>query len=173
MYAPDLLAEWTTAVYSLNSKQRHQLEDLGVNREAILRAGDLGWTRVIDIGGRCYTPDPAGNVMIIMPVWAGPAPSIYQAVEHPVLFDLIAWHPEEPTLWHYRIGDPGAVLGADNLDLAHAEELPISFATTPLDWLRGDCRGAVLLELCESHWRAVREAEKDEATADWWRGTTA
>jgi hypothetical protein len=108
--------------------------------------------------------------MVIQPVWAGPAPSIYQAVEHPVLADLIAWHPEEPTRWWYRIRDPGAVLGADNLELAHCEHLPISFATTPLDWLRGDCRGAVLLDLCWSHWRAEDEADAAAATTAWWGG---
>ena len=147
---PDLMVEWL-ATFSLISRQRKQLADLGVTREAIVRGGDLGWTRVTDIGGRCYTPSPAGDVMVIMPVWAGPAPSIYQAVENPVLFDLICWHPEEPTRWLYRIGDPGGVLGAENLDLAHAEDLPISFATTPLSWLLGDCRGAVLLDVCEAH----------------------
>ena len=157
---PNLMVEWTTVTYSINSKQRHQLEDLGVNREAILRAGNLGWARVTDIGGRCYSPSPAGNVMLIQPVWAGAAPSIYQAVEHPVLFDLIAWHPEDPTRWLYRIGDPGGVLGGYHLDLAHAEDLPISFATTPLDWLRGDCRGAVLLDVCEAHWSGLREDER-------------
>ena len=158
----DLTAEWL-GTSPLNSRQRKQLADLGVTREAIQRGGDLGWARVIDIGGRCFTPDPAGNVMLIQPVWAGPAPSIFQAVEHPVLFDLIAWHIEEPTQWWYRIGDPGGVLGADLLDLAHAEDLPISFATTPLIWLQGNCRGAVLLDICEAHWRGLRDDERAAA----------
>ena len=130
---PDLMLEWL-ATPSLNSRQRKQLESLDVTREAIDRAGGLA-ARISTIGGRCYSPSPAGDVMVIMPVWAGPAPSIYQAVEHPVLFDLLAWNPSEPTLWWYRIGAPGGVLGADLLDLAHAEDLPISFATTPLIWL--------------------------------------
>lgn len=167
----DLTAEWL-GTSSLNSRQRKQLEDLGITRGAIQRAGDLGWARIATVG-RCYTPSPAGDVKMILPVWAGAAPSIYQSVEHPVLADLIAWHPEQPTRWHYRLGTPGAVLGADNLELAHAEELPISFATTPLDWLRGDCRGGVLLELCEAHWRAEDETEKADATAAWWGGEAA
>ena len=167
----DLTAEWL-GTSSLNSRQRKQLEDLGVTREAVQRGGGLGWERVSTVG-RGYVQNPAGDVRVIQPVWAGPAPSIYQAVEHPVLADLIAWHLERPTRWWYRIADPGAVLGADNLELAHVEELPISFATTPLNWLRGDCRGAVLLELCEAHWRAVHEVEKDAATADWWGGEAA
>jgi hypothetical protein len=159
---PDLSAEWL-GTSSLNSRQRKQLEERGVAREATHRCGGLGWTRISTIGGRCYTPSDAGNVMIVQPVWAGPAPSIYQAVEHPILFDLLAWRPSEPTQWFYRIGDPGGVLGADLLDLAHAEDLPISFATTPLDWLRGDCRGAVLLDVCEAHWRGLREDERSAA----------
>lgn len=168
----DLMAEWL-ATPSLNSHQRRQLQHQGVTHEAIQRAGGLAWARVSTIGGRCYTPSAVGDVKVIQPVWAGPAPSIYQAVEHPVLADLLAWHPEEPTRWHYRIGDPGAVLGGDNLDFAHAEGLPIGFATTPLDWLRGDCRGAVLLEICATHWRAVAEADEAAATADWWGGEAA
>ncbi len=167
-----LMAEWL-GTSSLNSHQRKELEDLGVTREATQRAGDLGWARVSTIGGRCYMPADTGEVKVIMPVWAGPAPSIYRVVENPVIVDLIAWHPEEPTRWHYRIGNLGAVLGGENLDLAHAEELPISFATTPLDWLRGDCRGAVLLDICEAHWRALDEAEAAAATTQWWGGEAA
>lgn len=172
MMEMNLMAEWL-GTPGLNSRQRQQLSDLGVSREAAQRAGDLGWARVSTIGGRCYTPSDAGEVRVIQPVWTGPAPSIYQPVETPMLADLIAWHPERPTRWWYRFGDLGAVLGADNLDLAHVKELPISFAMTPLDWLRGDCRGAVLLDFCESHWRAEDEVEKAEATVKWWGGKAA
>ncbi len=168
----DLMAEWL-CTSSLNSRQCRQLEDLGVTGEAAQRAGGLAWARVSTIGGRCYTPSPAGDVAIIQPVWAGPAPSIYQAVEHPMLADLIAWRPERPTQWWYRIGDPGAVLGGDNLEFAHVEELPISFAMTPLDWLCGNCRGAVLLDLCWSHWQSEDEADAAAATTEWWGGTAA
>ena len=168
----DLEAE-RLAASSLNSRQRHQFEEQGVAPGAIHRCGGLAWTRISTIGGRCYSPSPAGDVMVIQPVWAGHAPSIYQAVEHPVIFDLIAWHPDRPTRWYYRIGDPGAVLGVDHLEMAHAEGLPICFATTPLDWLRGDCRGAMLLEVCEAHWRAVHEADAAAATTQWWGGEAA
>ena len=65
MYDSALMAEWL-ATSSLNSRQREQLADLGVTREAIQRAGDLAWARFSTIGGRCYTPSPAGDVMIIM-----------------------------------------------------------------------------------------------------------
>ena len=65
------------------------------------------------------------------------------------------------------------MLGADNLALAHGEVWPISFALTPLAWLQGDCRGALLLELCERHWRSLDEAEVDALGAAWWGGRAA
>ncbi|MCZ6588390.1 MAG: hypothetical protein O7B24_10660 [Alphaproteobacteria bacterium] len=167
----DLMAEWA-ATPSLNSRQRKQLEELGVTREATQRSGGLGWARV-SIAGRLYVPSHAGDVAIIQPVWAGPAPSIYQAVEHTQLADLIAWLPEEPTRWFYRLGAPGAVLGANNLELAHSEGWPITFELSPLAWLLADCRGAVLLEVCEAHWGGDDEAERGVLTAAWWGGEAA
>lgn len=167
----DLMAEWA-ATPSLNSRQRRQLEDLGVTREAEHRCGGLGWARV-STTGRLYMPSNAGDVAIVQPGWAGPAPSIYEAVEHPVLADLITWRLEEPTCWYYRLATPGAVLGADNLALAHSAGWPICFALTPLDWLRGDCRGSVLLEVCEAHWRSLDEAEAAARSTEWWGGRAA
>ena len=69
-----------------------------------------------------------------------------------MLIDMLAWRPDDPTRWWCRLGDVGVVLGADNLDLAHTASLSISFATTPLDWLQADCRGACLLDYCEAAW---------------------
>ena len=171
MNALDLAREWL-ATPSLNRRQRRQVEALGVKREAEHRCGGLGWARV-STTGRLYMPSDAGDVAIIQPVWAGPAPSIYEAVEDPRLDDLLAWRLEEPTRWHYRLGTPGAVLGADNLGLAHSQGWPICFELTPLDWLLGNCRGAVLLEVCEAHWRAEDEAEADAHGAAWWGGRAA
>ena len=166
-----LMSEWL-ATPGLNSRQLRQLEELGVTREAIHRCGGLGWARVLPTG-RLYMPCDSGDVAIIMPIWAGPAPSIYEAVEEPRLDDLVAWSLEEPTRWHYRLGTSGAVLGADNLDLAHAEGWPITFELTPLAWLLGNCRGSVLLEVCEAHWRAEDEAEEGARAAAWWGGEAA
>ena len=104
MNALDLAREWL-ATPSLNSRQRREIEDLGVTREAVHRAGGLGWARA-SITGRLYIPSDVGDVAIIQPVWAGPAPSIYQAVDDPLLDDLIGWRLEEPTRWYYRLG-PG------------------------------------------------------------------
>ena len=104
MNALSLAREWL-ATPSLNSRQRRQIEDMGVTREAVHRASGLGWSRV-STTCRLYMPSNAGDVAIIMPVWAGPAPSIYEAVEHPLLDDLIAWRPDSPERWLYRLGTP-------------------------------------------------------------------
>ena len=166
-----LMPEWL-ATPSLNSRQLRQLEELGVTREAMHRAGGLGWARV-STTGRLYMPSDTGDVAFIMPIWAGPAPSIYEAVEYPRLDDLIAWRPDCPTRWHYRLGTPGTALGAAAIELAHAEGWAITFELTPLTWLLGNCRGAVLLEICEAHWRAEDEAEEDAQGAAWWGGRAA
>ena len=169
---PDrLLAEWL-ATPSLLKRQRRQLEELGVSREAVHRAGGLGWARV-STTGRLYMPSDSGDVMLIQPVWAGSAPSIFQAVEDPRLADLIAWRPDAPTCWTYRLGDCQAILGGDNLALAHTEGWAVTFELTPLAWLRADCRGAVLLEICEAHWRAEDEADTAAAASKWWGGEAA
>jgi hypothetical protein len=106
-------------------------------------------------------PEPTGTPAFILPVWTGPAPSIYSGVENPVLIDMIAWRPDDPARWWYRTGE-GDALGIDNLDLAHVEGWPISLHKTPLDWLRAGCRGAVLLDHCEAQWVGGRHRE-DEA----------
>ena len=129
----------------------------------VVRRGVLMFTT-----GRGYMPSNIGEVPLIQPIWAGPAPSIYQAVENPQIADLIAWKPSDPDLWSYRVGSPGAVLGAENLENAHLEDWPISLATTPLAWLQGDCRGAVLLEHCEACWTNGRLAENEAALRAWW-----
>ena len=123
----------------------------GVTREAAHRAGGLAVAR-IDTGGRLWAPEPTGKPAFILPVPNGAAPSIYCGVEIPMLIDLIAWRPDDPTIWWHRLGDVEGVLGADHLDLAHTAGRPISLHGTPLDWLRADCRGACLLGYCEAAW---------------------
>ncbi len=166
MNALDLSREWL-ALPDAGPGDRQLLEQQGVTREAIHRAGGLAVAR-IGTTGRLWMPEPTGTPAFILPVWNGPAPSIYSGVENPVLIDMIAWRPDDPTRWWYRQGEVDLVLGAEHLDLAHVEGWPITFEPTPLDWLRADCRGAVLLGYCEARWTGSRLRESDTELRAWW-----
>ena len=150
MNALDLTQEWL-ALPNIGRGDRRLLEQQGVTREAVHRAGGLAVARISAVG-RLWVPELNGTPAFVLPAWAGPAPSIYQAVAHPLLIDLIAWRPGGLARWWYRQGDVDVVLGADHLDLAHVEGWPITFEQTPLDWLRANCRGACLLGYCEVAW---------------------
>ena len=161
-------AEFDRAWRNRTQKHRAHLAGAGVTFEGMLRAGDLGVERITTTG-RLYTPSPEGFPAIILAIWAPAPPSIYCSVANPVILDLLALRLDQPETWWWRIGEPDLILGSDNLDLAHATGWPISFATTPLDWLQADCRGACLLDHCEARWAAERFAEDEAALREWWR----
>ncbi len=167
----DLDAEFDLAWRNRTEEHRKHLADARITFQAMLGAGDLGVARIATTG-RLYTPSPTGFPVVILAIWSPAPPSIYTAVENPVIIDLIALRLDQPETWWWRIGEPGLVLGSDNLDLAHVEGRPISLHRTPLDWLRAGCRGACLLDHCEAQWAAERFAE-DEATLRAWWGTAA
>ncbi len=146
---------------------RQLLEQEGVTREAIYRAGGLAVAR-IDTTGRLWMPESTGTPAFILPVWAGPAPPIYCGVENPVLIDMIAWRPDDPARWWYRQGEVDLVLGDAHLVDAHTEGWPISLHRTPLDWLRAGCRGTVLLDHCEACWAGSRLREAAAESRAWW-----
>ncbi len=162
------MAEFDRAVANLRDAHFRHFANAGVSFEAVCRAGYLGVERIAT-EGRIYTLSPTGFPAVILAVWYPAAPSIYTAVETPEILDLIAFRPDQPETWWRRIGEPGLVLGSDNLDAAHTEGWPISLHRTPLDWLRGDCRGACLLDHCEARWAAERFAEDEAAFRAWWR----
>ncbi len=128
------------------------LARLGIDRRIANRAGGLAWSRVTT-AGRAFDFDPGGIPAIIQPVWRGPAPSIYQGVQHPVLADLIAWRPAAAARWWYRWGCDTPALGDHYLEAAHdvGARIPLVCHLTPLDWLRSGCRGTVLLDIAEHY----------------------
>ena len=165
---PRLTAEWLGSA-DLPSTLRRRLTALGVERDAILRAGGLAASRIHAIG-RTYTPAGYGRFHIITPVWAGPAPSIFEDVEHPILLDLLAWHPENPDTWFYRIGATGLFLGEHYYLAAIRSAKPFRAFATPLAWLQGDCAGAVFLDDAERRWRGEVELDRVDALEIWqWR----
>ena len=162
--ATSLIAE-VLALPDLSANLIRRLADLGVGREAIRRAG-LGASRIHAIG-RTFTPAGYGRLHLVLPVWAGPAPNIFEAVERPVLLDLLAWHPDNPELWLYRVGAAGLVLGEDRYLEALRSCQPFRAFATPLEWLQADCHGAVFLDDAERRWRGEAEEDHVDAIEAW------
>lgn len=121
-----------------------ELERLGLTWEACQRAGGVAVAKVKVIG-MCWEPDEAGLPHIIVPVWAGAAPSIFQAVEYPVLIDMVAFTSTTPGQWYWRTRQ-GYALGQGQLAAACGAAAPIILHPNPLSWLRAECAGAVLLD---------------------------
>ncbi|MCH7833022.1 MAG: hypothetical protein IIC55_09155, partial [Proteobacteria bacterium] len=67
--------------------------------------------------------------------------------EHPDegLIDIMAFEPSNPARWYLRLGN-AVLLGLHNARLAVFEESPVMVHATPLDWLRADCAGVVVLD---------------------------
>ena len=163
----DLAAEFDHAWRNRTQEHLKHLADAGITFQAMLSAGDLGVERIATTG-RLYVPSPDGFVVVVMAAWSPAAPSIYCAVENPVILDLLALRLDQPETWWRRVGEPGLVLGSDNLDAAHTEGWPISLHRTPLDWLRAGCRGACLLDHCEAQWTVERFGDDEAALREWW-----
>ena len=160
-----LIAEWL-ALPELSANLARRLADLGVGRDAIRRAGGLSASRIHQIG-RTFTPAGYGRLHLVLPVWAGPAPNIFEAVERPVLLDLLAWHPDNAELWLYRIGAAGLILGEDRYLEALRSCQPFRAFATPLEWLQADCHGAVFLDDAERRWRGEAEEDHVDAIEAW------
>ena len=138
------LALWLT----LPSITDAGLARLGLDRRIANRAGGLAWSRITTFG-RGFDLSPSGGAAVIQPVWRGPAPSLECARALPILDELIAWRPAEPGVWWYRWGASWPALGDHYIDDAHLDGVPLECHMTPLEWLRGGCRGCVMLSVAE------------------------
>ena len=135
---------------SLPSISDDGLARLSIDRHIANRAGGLAWSR-ITTAGRGFDFAHDGVAAVIQPVWRGSAPSLECGVEYPVLADLIAWRPAEPSRWWYHWFVESPALGDHYLEAAHAEHAPLVCHLTPLDWLRSGCLGTVLLDIAEHY----------------------
>jgi len=97
--------------------------------------GNFGVCRA-QFHGDLYEPAPDGTPVIVTGV-----------SEHPeeALVDIVAFKPSNPARWWLRLGQ-AVVLGLHNARLAAFKEEPILVHATPLDWLRAECQGAVVLD---------------------------
>jgi hypothetical protein len=134
-----LMAEWL----AYPDAGATALEQLGVTWRAAQRAGGLAIAPAA-FTGRLWHPSAKGQPTAVLAVWEGSAPSIYSAVETPVVIDLIALHPADPYRFAYRVGGHDLLLGP--VDVALAERIPVMLFDSPLEWLRAGALGVCLLE---------------------------
>ncbi len=167
----NLAAEFRLAWRDRTQKHRKHLADAGITFQAMLRAGDLGVERITTTG-RLYAPTQDGFPAVILAVWDPAPPSIYCAVENPVIMDLIAFRTDAPATWWYRIGEPGLILGEDRYLAAVDGATPLKVYDSPLRWLQGGCDGVVFLDDAEDRWAAERFAEDEVALRAWWAMAT-
>ncbi len=166
--AINLAAEFDLAYRNRTLEHRQHLADAGITFQAMLRAGDLGVERITTTG-RLYMPVTDGFPAVILAIWSPTPPSIYTAVESPVILDLLALRLDQPATWWYRLGEPGLFLGENHYLTAITCATPVKVFDSPLAWLRGGCDGAVFLDDVEGRWTAERFAEDEAALQRWWR----
>lgn len=137
----DLVGECVRAHWNVRDQHRDWLATHGVSPISIYCPpprlhGHFGICRA-QFHGDLYEPTGAdGEPVIVMGV-----------SEHPdeQIIDLVAFQPSDPTRWWLRSGQ-GVVLGLHNARLAAFKEEPVFVHATPLDWLRAECQGVVVLD---------------------------
>ena len=136
----DLVGEVLTAHWNMRRQHQGWLAAHGVSPVAIYGTpprlhGHFGVTRAM-FHGDLFEPAPDGKPVIILGV-----------SEHPDegVVDILAFEPSNPSHWYRRLG-AAVVLGLHNARLAVFEESPVMVHATPLDWLRADCAGVVVLD---------------------------
>lgn len=145
----DLLREWYRRP-GLTERQLARLAELGVSPLAQELAGGV-WFERVATAGRLYTPDPAGQVFLLVPVWHGSAPSFFCEVDEPLLSDLVAFRTMEPERFYYRTGNAGFLGYGAYWDFRGT----VALHCHPLDWLQGGAVGACDLERVEDAWGAA------------------
>ncbi|MCZ6763734.1 MAG: hypothetical protein O7C63_02235, partial [Alphaproteobacteria bacterium] len=92
--------------------------------------------RIVRVGGRFFEFHPDGEWAVIVPV--------IDCHERSIV-DLLAFDPDEPNKWWFRIGSE-RLLDGD----AHGDQhlgKPLQIFRTPLSWLKGRCAGVVIFDI--------------------------
>ena len=136
----NLVAEIHAAACTATHKcHQDQLADAGIPHTAIYGPhclyGDFGIGRA-KFHGNLWEPDPDGREVFIIGV-----------CDHPQepLTDLVAFQMTNPSRWWLRLGQ-GVILGQHNARLALFKEEPVFVDSSPLNWVRNDCQGCVVLD---------------------------
>lgn len=139
----DMIKFWLNECCHLQSKASNLLESYQYKHDWI-RHGDIGGIHAKPTG-KYFEPDETGELFIAQGVWYDP-PSLHNSVEEPLLFDVIAWHPENPRQWYFYHGEMGLILGERAYFEASLFDEHLSLYSTPFSWLRSGCKGSVLLD---------------------------
>ncbi len=136
----DLIPFWLYQCRSFEAYKR--LSKYGYKHDLV--HGDIGAIRA-NVSGFFIEPDEQADYLIAQAVWYN-TPSVHNYVPEPVLYDIIAWHPDRPNEWYFTRGEHGLVLGYKALWTASMCEQPLLLHSTPLEWLLAGCEGSVLLD---------------------------
>ena len=109
-----------------------------------IKYGDLGGVYAVPTG-KFFEPHEHGSFFVAQAVWYD-MPSAHNEIEEPLLFDIIAWHPEKPRQWYFLRGEAGLILGEKAMFQAAILHEPLLLHSSPLAWLRSGCKGCVLLD---------------------------
>lgn len=168
----ELWRELDRAAHQFNPDHTAHLFSLGVSFST-LQYCPLGYER-IEVEGNRYIPSDDGQGAVIQPIfeWTSVGPYLdeegHLLPEPPApeltLPDLMAWHTSDPLRWWTRRGEPALMLGGDELEDAAKSESPLKVYRDPLNWLRNDCRGVVLIarEGLESAFVGIRHLDAQD-----------
>lgn len=157
MIGRDLEREFDASVSNVLSVHLERLRGLGVAPATIARINlaypALGIASgVIDRHGVFLPGD--GGAHVVQPL-----------VENGSLVDLIAWRPAAPTRWGLRTG-LGWLLNADSAFATRWEGEVLNLHATPLDWLRADAQGVVVVDWAAPDLDSLRSFERIRCSND-------
>ncbi len=139
----DLISFWLNQCNPASKKTYDLLAQYQYNHDWI-KHGDLGGLNV-KTSGKYFEPDECGEYMIAQGIWYD-QPSLSNWVDESMLFDVIAWHPEEPKRVYFYRGEPSLILGERFMFEANILGKPLMLKRSPFDWLKSGCEGSVLLD---------------------------
>lgn len=116
------------------------LNGLGVSDYAIEKASlAVMPIEIFEHDFNFFDYEEGGIDHIIQPVWFWN----FRSKKHEI-FDLVAWHPKNPKIWHFRKGI-GNYLGTHGASCHFEGNYPVLFTRTPLEFLLWDCEGVMPL----------------------------
>lgn len=135
------------------AKHAGRLQAHGISPEAIAQLGTyapIGVGPINPLPGHLFEPSDDGAVHVILPVWEG----------HGIV-DLIAFNPQRPGRWFWRIGQ-GWCLSPEQIGRPTFDMAPLQVWDTPLSWLQNNCQGVCVLDYDSPEIEQLRLAQSIE-----------